>query len=85
MLDGPITMSDDEILADASERLGAAEKPREYGGHYLECPGCDRLVHHSDASDHPARCQALRDLVCWEATGAVERDPQPARLGGGAH
>lgn len=83
MLDGPVVMHEDEVLADARERLGAAEKPREYGGLYFDCPGCALLVHHSDVEDHPERCQALRDLVTWEATGAV-RDAQPARLSGGA-
>lgn len=67
MLDGPVTMSDEEILADAGERLGAAERPAAYDGLYLDCPGCGLLVHHSDASDHPERCRALRDLVAWEA------------------
>lgn len=83
MLDGPVAMSDEEILADASERLGAAEWPPEYDGLYVECPGCALLVHHSDTSDHPERCRALRDLVAWEATGTV-RDAQSARLSGGA-
>lgn len=84
MLDGPVAMHEDEVLALASEILGAAERPREYDGKYLDCPGCGLLVHHSDASDHPQRCRALRDHAIYCAD-AHPRDPQPARLPGGAH
>jgi len=84
MLDGPVVMHDDEILALAQDRIGEGDWPREYDRKYVECPGCALLVHHSETGDHPKRCRALRDLVTWEATGAV-RDAQPARLTGTAH
>jgi hypothetical protein len=58
-------MHDDEVLDFARELLGAAETPREYDGKYHDCPGCALLVHHSDVSDHPTRCQALRDLAIY--------------------
>lgn len=63
----PIAMHEDEVTELAHERLGTAERPREYEGRYLECPGCARLVHHSDRHDHPTTCVALRALVVWEA------------------
>ena len=85
MLDGPVVMHEDEVLKDAQARIKNGDWPREYNGHYVECPGCALLTYRHDTDDHATRCQALRDLVCWEATGEVERDPQPARLGGGAH
>lgn len=72
-----VTLHDDEILEAARERLGTAERPLEYGGHYLDCPGCARLVHHNDRFDHPERCQAIRDLVVYEAD--AHRDAQPSR------
>jgi acetyl-CoA carboxylase beta subunit len=67
-------MHEDEILSDARDRMHNAERSLEYDGKYFDCPGCDRLVHHSDLDAHPERCRALRDLVTWEATGAVREE-----------
>lgn len=78
----PVTLHDDEITSMAEERFGAEPFVREYDGKYRECPGCWNLIHHS-THDHAARCVALRAMVTWEAD--AHRDPQPARLPGGAH
>jgi hypothetical protein len=78
MLDGPVTLHEDELRDFARELLATAEKPREYDGLYTECPGCALLVHHSDTSDHPARCRALRDLAAYSAGVPLEPMPEAA-------
>ena len=79
----PVVMHEDEVLLDAQERITGGDWPRDYHGHYVECPGCALLVYRHDTDAHATRCQALRDLVTYEAN--AHRDAQPARLSGGAN
>jgi hypothetical protein len=67
MLATQVTMADDERVALARELLAVAPRPAAYGGHYLECPGCDLLVHHADAADHASRCASLKDQALARA------------------
>jgi hypothetical protein len=61
MQQAPVTLHDDELVELAKERLGG--QPVRWL--YRECPGCDRLVHHS-THDHAERCEALKALVAYE-------------------
>lgn len=53
----------EDAITDRALDLLAKGERLDRGGRYMECPGCDLWVHHSDTISHVKDCDALRTLA----------------------